>query len=87
MRSFTYLKDRTLPKRPELKAVIFDLDETIFPQKPWIVAKLKMLHDELKFDKVSKEKFVDTGLRLLEEGNRGDLLDRLSEIFHLLLTI
>lgn len=84
VRSFTYLKDRTLPKRiPELKAVIFDLDETIFPQKPWIIAKLKMLHDELKFDKVSKEKFVDTGLRLLEEGNRGDLLDRLSELFHL----
>ena len=83
-RSFTYLKERTLPTRvPGLKAIIFDLDETIFPQKPWIIAKLGMLHDELKIEKVTKEKLVDTGLRLLEEGHRSDLLDRLSEICHL----
>lgn len=83
-RSFTYLKERSLPTViPNLKAVIFDLDETIFPQKPWILAKLGMLHDELKIEKVSKEKLIDTGLRLLEEGHRSDLLDRLSEICHL----
>ncbi|MBK7429467.1 MAG: hypothetical protein IPI62_00605 [Bacteroidetes bacterium] len=50
-----------------MKAIIFDLDETIFPQKPWIIAKLGMLHDELKIEKVTKEKLVDTGLRLLKK--------------------
>ncbi len=83
-KSFTYLKERTLPpKVPQLKAVIFDLDETIFPQKPWVLAKLDLLYDELKFDKANKAKFLNTGLRLLEEGHRSDLLDRLSELFHL----
>lgn len=82
--SFTYLKDRTLPKQiPGLKAVIFDLDETIFPQKPWVIAKLGMLLDTLNFKKVDRDKFIDTGLRLLEEGHRSDLLDRLSELFAL----
>ena len=83
-RSFVYLKDRTIPtKVPGLKAIIFDLDETLFPQKPWILKKLSMLHDELKIEKVTKDKFVDTGLRLLEEGHRADLLDRLVELFKL----
>lgn len=83
-RSFVYLKDRTLPARVEgIKAIVFDLDETLFPQKPWVLSKLGMLHDTLNFDKVAKDKFVDTGLRLLEEGHRSDLLDRLAELFKL----
>lgn len=83
-RSFVYLKDRIVPaKIPSLKAIVFDLDETLFPQKPWILKKLAMLHETLHFEKVTVDKFVDTGLRLLEEGHRSDLLDRLAELFKL----
>ncbi len=76
-----YLAERFIPaKVADIKTVIFDLDDTLFPQKKWIIGKLELLYEVFQPD-IPKAGFISEGLKQLEQGNRSDLIDRLAEVF------
>ena len=70
-----------LHRETEIKAVIFDLDDTLLPHKKWIMGKLDLLHDQLDID-LPKTGFLAEALKQLENGHRADLIDRLAAVFH-----
>lgn len=80
-RSVRYLQELVLdplPARPvPLRGVVFDLDDTLLDQKRWIVSKLSLLHAAFRHLLPEPRVFLTEALRLLEEGARSDLIERI----------
>lgn len=72
-RSIRYLEDLRVdddesgPRRPAIRGVVFDLDDTLIPQKRWIAARLEALHDLHARDLPDRAAFLREAYRLLEE--------------------
>lgn len=82
-KTIRFLEEKHIPKRKQdIKAVIFDLDDTLFPQKKWIIGKLKLLREKADID-IPEGGWLAEGLKQLENGHRSDLLDQLIRVFHL----
>jgi HAD superfamily hydrolase (TIGR01549 family) len=85
-RTVRHLEDLTLEDGPEtrererhVEGVVFDLDDTLLPQKPWMAAKLALVHDACRDSLPARETFLAEALRLVEEGPRETLFDVLAE--------
>lgn len=80
-RTVRYLQELVLDPLPALGAplrgVVFDLDDTLLDHKRWIVSKLSLLHAGLPDVLPERSVFLTAALRLLEEGARSDLIERL----------
>jgi HAD superfamily hydrolase (TIGR01549 family) len=66
-----------------VRAVVFDLDDTLMNQKRWILEKLRGLHDVFKSKLPDKMVFLEKAMAILEEGNRSRLIDALCKHFGL----
>ena len=80
-RSIRYLQELFLdplpvPRAP-LRGVVLDLDDTLLDHKRWIVSKLSLLHAAFPDVLPDRSVFLTEALRLLEEGARSDLIERL----------
>ena len=85
-RSVRYLEDLHVDPDPDpsgsaIRAVVFDLDDTLVPQKPWILAKLEEVHARYAGVLPDRATFLGEAHRLLEERAPGLLLDELAERF------
>ena len=80
-RSVRYLRELVLdplPARPTpVRGLVFDLDDTLLDHKRWIVAKLSLLHGSFRQVLPEPRLFLAEALRLLEEGARADLIERI----------
>ena len=72
-----------LLEAPDIRGLIFDLDDTLIDQKRWMVGKLKGTWQALQAELPAYEVFMLAALRLVEEGPRDRLLDKLSEALDL----
>jgi HAD superfamily hydrolase (TIGR01549 family) len=63
------------PAAADVAGVVFDLDDTLFDQKDWILRKLDGLWDRLRDELPPRETFLDELLLIIEEGNRSHLFD------------
>jgi FMN phosphatase YigB (HAD superfamily) len=59
--------------------VVFDLDDTLFDQKDWILRKLVMTWEIERDLLPERARFLGAALRIVEEGNRARLFDGLCE--------
>jgi FMN phosphatase YigB (HAD superfamily) len=64
-----------------VRAVVFDLDDTLVPQKQWMVAKLALLWDAEQASLPARDEFMAAALRIVEEGPRSTLLDQMGTLF------
>jgi FMN phosphatase YigB (HAD superfamily) len=65
----------------KVKAVVFDLDDTLINQKIWIADKLEILWSKFRDTLPGKEKFLSRAVQIVEEGNRSRVFDALSHEF------
>jgi FMN phosphatase YigB (HAD superfamily) len=65
----------------QIKAVVFDLDDTLINQKLWIIDKLEIVWSQFREVLPEKRTFLLKAVQLIEEGNRGNLFDVLSELY------
>jgi HAD superfamily hydrolase (TIGR01549 family) len=65
----------------KVKAIVFDLDDTLINQKIWIFDKLEILWSEFRDTLPGKEKFLSRAVQIVEEGNRSRIFDALSQEF------
>lgn len=74
-----FLEERFIPELPALRdcrAVLFDLDDTLFDQKAWIADKLVLTFEALSAKLgVARETFLEAGFTLVEHGQKKYLLD------------
>jgi FMN phosphatase YigB (HAD superfamily) len=70
-----------LPAESSLRAVVFDLDDTLLPQKRWILSKLEALWESDGDGLPERQAFLAEALRIVEEGPRGLLFDELAARF------
>jgi FMN phosphatase YigB (HAD superfamily) len=73
--------DALAPGVAALQAVVLDLDDTLLPHKPWILAKLERLWDAERGVLPEKGDFLAEALRIVEEGPRSTLFDQLAARF------
>lgn len=76
-RTFRALHERAVPRLAleAVRAVVFDLDDTLLDQKDWIARKLEGAWQTHQSALPSRCAFMRAGSWLLEEGHRADLLD------------
>ncbi|MBT9458023.1 MAG: HAD-IA family hydrolase [Burkholderiaceae bacterium] len=60
-----------------VRGVVFDLDDTLFDQKRWMLGKLELTWASLQAQLPSRTEFLAMALRIIEEGNRAHLFDAL----------
>ena len=79
------LKEKWIYKyvESEIKAVVFDLDDTLINQKKWVYDKLELLHWAFELHFPNKEIFMANALCILEEGNRSLLIDEILKYYKL----
>ena len=85
-RSVRYLEDLRLPDEERgsaIRGVVFDLDDTLIPQKRWIVAKVEAVHDAHSGELPERADFLREAQRLLEERSPSRLFDEIAAIFDL----
>jgi len=87
-RMVRYLEERwveppgaRLPLTPPIKAVVFDLDDTLLRQKLWILETLERLHVEAGHTLPDRAAFLSAALQVLEEGQPAALFDVLAVRF------
>lgn len=75
------LQDIVIPqiKIRNIKAIVFDLDDTLIPHKAWIMAKVR--HVARKFITENVDAFIEYAHFLLNEGGASHLYDNLCEEF------
>ncbi len=78
-RSFRMLQERVVGALPvqAVQGLIFDLDDTLFDQKDWIVRKLRLLWSCEQAVLPAEGLFLAAAIQILEEGERAQLLDKL----------
>lgn len=78
-RSFRVLQERVVGQPPvaAVQGLVFDLDDTLFDQKDWIVRKLQILWQQAQAVLPPQDRFLATAIQILEEGERAHLLDKL----------
>jgi FMN phosphatase YigB (HAD superfamily) len=78
-RTLRTLEERCIPRLglDRVRAVVFDLDDTLFDQKDWILRKLTMTWDVERALLPERTRFLALALRIIEEGNRSKLFDAL----------
>ncbi len=64
-----------------VRAVVFDLDDTLVPHKQWMMAKLSLLWDAEQASLPARDEFMAAALRIVEEGPRSTLLDQMGTLF------
>jgi FMN phosphatase YigB (HAD superfamily) len=87
-RSVRYLEDLRVDSDaarsgPSIRGVVFDLDDTLIPQKRWILAKLELVHSLHAVELPARAPFLREACRLLEERAPGRLIDEVAEHFSL----
>lgn len=85
VKTIRYLSEKYYPKinKDKIKAVVFDLDDTLISNKNFILFRCTLLFDKLKLKKISSEQFKITVLNLLNEGKAPFLLDEIKSIYKL----
>jgi FMN phosphatase YigB (HAD superfamily)/carbamoylphosphate synthase large subunit len=80
-RSFRVLQERVVKQPPvgAVQGLVFDLDDTLFDQKDWIVRKLQILWQQAQATLPPQDRFLATAIQILEEGERAHLLDKLCQ--------
>jgi len=83
LRMVRYLEEFWIEKQNthKIKGIVFDFDDTLINQKLWIFDKLSELWEIYSHDLPNKEEFLFKGMQTVEEGNRSNLFDALSEEF------
>lgn len=66
-----------------VKGIVFDLDETLIPQKRWIHEKIKLMADHFANAIGDRETFLRTSLQLVDEGKAPVLIDELCRLLGL----
>ncbi|HKU17734.1 MAG TPA: HAD-IA family hydrolase [Candidatus Saccharimonadales bacterium] len=64
-----------LPRRP--RGIVFDLDDTLVDHKLWMLEKIEGLYPAIFEGCIDREMFLLCAARLIDEGVRADLIDRL----------
>lgn len=77
VRTVRTLSERRLQRPPlaPVQGVVFDLDDTLFDHKDWIVRKLRLLWQAEKTSLPAEDMFIRDALAILEEGARSTLFD------------
>ncbi len=77
VRTVRTLTERMLqrPQLDKVAGVVFDLDDTLFDQKDWILRKLRLLWQAEKHWLPREVDFLKSTLAILEEGERAKLFD------------
>lgn len=77
VRTVRTLTERMLqrPQLDKVAGVVFDLDDTLFDQKDWILRKLRLLWQAEKHWLPCEVDFLKATLAILEEGERAKLFD------------
>jgi HAD superfamily hydrolase (TIGR01509 family) len=76
-----HVDDAPGPADAALRAVVFDLDDTLIPAKAWMVQKLERLWEAERTALPPRAQFLAEALRLVDEGPRATLLDALGARF------
>jgi len=78
-----YLDELWIEQRTDenIRALIFDLDDTLINQKRWIFDKLSLLWPIFSDKLPSKQTFIMKAIQIIEEGNRSHLFDALADEF------
>lgn len=81
LKMIRYLDELYIEKKDteKIRAIVFDLDDTLINQKIWIYEKLEILWSEFESVLPGKREFALRGILLIEEGKRSQLFDALSE--------
>ncbi len=79
-----YLEEFWIEKenRNKVKAIVFDLDDTLINQKLWISDKLEILWSKFSNILPKKRDFLLKAIQIIEEGNRDKVFDALSQEFN-----
>jgi FMN phosphatase YigB (HAD superfamily) len=78
VRTARLLQDLSIPRLARTpKAVIFDLDDTLVDHKLWMLGKIEAIYAKCFANVVSESEFLLCAARLIDEGVRSDLIDRL----------
>jgi HAD superfamily hydrolase (TIGR01509 family) len=78
VRTVRLLDDLVVPHLDEKpKGIVFDLDDTLVDHKLWMFEKIEALYPKLFQHRVNRESFFLCAARLIDEGVRSDLIDRL----------
>jgi len=78
VRTARLLQDISIPRLARTpKAVIFDLDDTLVDHKLWMLRKIEAIHARCFADDVHESDLLICAARLIDEGVRSDLIDRL----------
>jgi HAD superfamily hydrolase (TIGR01549 family) len=59
------------------RGIVFDLDDTLVDHKLWMLKKIELLYINLFEHRVTRETFFECAARLIDEGVRSDLIDRM----------
>jgi FMN phosphatase YigB (HAD superfamily) len=78
VRTVRLLQDLSVPRLAQApKGVVFDLDDTLVDHKLWMLRKMEALHPRCFANEISENDFLVCAVRLIDEGVRSDLIDRL----------
>ncbi len=77
VRTVRTMSERLLQRPPlsQVKGVVFDLDDTLFDHKDWILRKLRLLWQSEEKWLPAEDRFLRDSLAILEEGQRSTLFD------------
>ena len=88
VRTIRILQDVSLPRFSTApKGVIFDLDDTLIDHKMWVFRKTEALYMDHFASYVDRSEYLLCSARLIDEGVRSDLIDRLLHELSLPLTL
>jgi FMN phosphatase YigB (HAD superfamily) len=78
VRTARLLQDLSIPRLARApKAIIFDLDDTLVDHKLWMIKKVEAIYARCFANDVSENDLFLCAARLIDEGVRVDLIDRL----------
>lgn len=78
VRTVRLLQDISVPRLASTpKGVVFDLDDTLIDHKLWILRKAEAIYVKCFANDVGKNDFLLCAARLIDEGVRSDLIDRM----------
>ncbi|MEO8085337.1 MAG: HAD-IA family hydrolase [Bacteroidota bacterium] len=78
-----YIEEICIPEidLSKIKCLVFDLDDTLLPQKKWMFLKLKLVYEKHRIILPGRNAFLEKAMSLIEEGHRKLLIDELINEF------